>query len=83
MRYNKLRQKEVVNVLDGRSLGCICDMELDLANGCICAIIVPGPCGFLKIFGSNNHYVIPWKNICKIGEDVILVEVDSSCIPNY
>ena len=79
MRFCKFRQKEVINILDGKSLGYISDLEIDPANGCICALIVPGPAGLRNLF-QGQKYVVPWCNICKIGEDVILVEVDSSCL---
>ena len=42
MRYGKLKQKEVVNIIEGCSLGYICDLEIDIATGRICSIVVPG-----------------------------------------
>ena len=75
MRYCNLKQKEVINILDGSSLGFINDLVLDECTGRICSIVVPGMCGFKSIFHSKC-YIIPWENICKIGEDVILIEVD-------
>ena len=39
------------------------------------ALIVPGPGKFLGIFGKDNDFVVPWKDIKKIGVDVILVEL--------
>jgi len=82
-RYSKLRQKEVVNILDGSRLGFICDLILDACTGKICAIVVPGPSRFAFLFKGDRDTVIPWKNIRKIGEDVILVEMDVNCMPNY
>jgi YlmC/YmxH family sporulation protein len=82
-KFSKLRQKEVVNVLDGARLGYICDLLLDTCTGKICAIVVPGPSRFSFFFKGDRDQVIPWKNIRKIGEDVILVEIDINCIPNY
>jgi len=55
MRFCKFRQKEVVNILDGRSLGYICDMEIDAVNGNICAIIVPGPARLWNLFREQNY----------------------------
>ena len=75
MRYNNLRQKEVINVCEGRSLGYICDLIFDEFKGHIRAIVVPGNSGFRGMF-QRRDYVIPWKDICKIGDDVILVEID-------
>ncbi len=82
-RYCKLRQKEVVNIVDGARLGFICDLVLDVCTGKICAIVVPGPSKFSFFFRGERDQVIPWKNIRKIGDDVILVEVDSNFMPDY
>lgn len=76
MRFCKFRQKEVINVIDGRSLGFISDLIIDCHTGKICSIVVPGNCGGIKNLFKTQNYIIPWCNICKIGDDVILVEVD-------
>ncbi len=82
-KYSKLRQKEVVNMIDGARLGYICDLLLDVCTGKICALVVPGPSKFSFFFKGDRDTVIPWNHIRKIGEDVILVEVDMNCMPNY
>lgn len=82
-RLSKLRQKEVVNCIDGKRLGYICDLVIDECNGKICAIVVPGQCKFLIFSREERDYVIPYKNIRKIGEDVILVELDITCSAHY
>lgn len=82
-RYSMLRQKEVVNILDGARLGYICDLVVDVTSGKVCAIVVPGPSRFSFLFKGERDSVIPWGNIRKIGEDVVLVELDGSFIPNY
>lgn len=74
-RYSDFRCKEVINVSDGCRLGYVCDMELDTQCGKILAIVVPGPCRFLGLFGREDDYVIPWPCIRRIGEDIILVDV--------
>ena len=79
MKFSELKQKEVVNVLDGRRLGTTIDIEFSQNDGVITAIVVPGPFsfkGFIK--GSCDGYVIPMKKICKIGDDVVLVELDAA-----
>lgn len=75
MRFCCLKQKNVVNIIEGRQLGFISDVEFDECTGKICSIIVPGNCGVKSLFQSRN-IVIPWRNIVKIGDDVILVEAD-------
>ena len=82
-RFCKLRQKEVVNIVDGSRLGYICDLVIDICDGKICAIVVPGHSRFSFLFKGDRDQIIPWKNIRKIGEDVILVEIDANAIPNY
>ena len=75
-RYSDFRMKEVVNVCDGRRLGYVCDLQLELPEGRLCAIILPGPCRFWGLFGRDGELVIPWQCIRQIGEDIILVEID-------
>lgn len=70
-----IRNKEVINIYDGRSLGFVEDVELNLEKGTIEAIIIPGDRGFLGIFGKNNEIVIKWRDIKRIGDDVILVDL--------
>lgn len=72
-RFQDLRNKEVIDIFDGRRLGFVCDVEVDVCNGRIVAIIVPGHKGFAGIFGKAEDCVIPWCNICKIGDDIIIV----------
>lgn len=72
--YSALREKEVINLCDGRRLGFICDLEL--CNGRITAIVVPGE-GALFGFGRCARIVIPWEKIETIGSDAILVRADA------
>lgn len=75
-RYSDFRMKEVVNISDGCRLGYVCDLELELPEGRICAIILPGPCKWLGMFGRDGEFVIPWHCIKQVGADIILVEID-------
>jgi YlmC/YmxH family sporulation protein len=75
MKFSELRVRDVINIADGRRLGLICDLELDVQAGRVCALIVPGPARFFGLFGRERDYVIAWDDIVKIGEDVILVDV--------
>ena len=77
MTLGELRQKNVINTRDGASLGKAMDLEFCEANGQITAIVVPGAFNLLDfIRGERAGIVIPWENICKIGDDVILVDVE-------
>ena len=72
---NDLRDKEVINICDGRKLGCVDDVEVDVNTGRLVSIIVPCD-GKMFGFGKSKDLVILWDCIEKIGEDIILVKVD-------
>jgi YlmC/YmxH family sporulation protein len=78
MKISEFQTKDVVNVLDGRRLGQVTDLEINLKHGRIDAIVVPGGGKFFGFFGNGNDVVIPWRNIVKIGKDVVLVRLDDS-----
>jgi YlmC/YmxH family sporulation protein len=67
---------EVINICDARRLGCVLDVDIDYCTGAVNAIVVPG-CGrnFFSCFKPGTDIVIPWENIKKIGEEIILVEI--------
>lgn len=70
-----IRQKDVINIVNGRRLGTIVDMNFS-SDGRISSIAVPGPFSFVNMFrGVRADIVIPWESIVKIGEDVILVRI--------
>ena len=75
-RFSEYQCKEVINVCDGCRLGCVCDLEVELPEGRICAIYVPGPCRFFGLLGRDGWYRIPWPCIKRIGSDIILVETE-------
>ena len=77
VKTSDLKVKEVININDGKRLGVITDIEIDIESGRLTAIVVPGPGKFLGFFGRNEDVVIPWDKINKIGADVILVETTS------
>jgi YlmC/YmxH family sporulation protein len=76
MKISDFQTKDVINIVDGRKLGQIGDLELDLRQGRIEAIVIPAPGRFFGLMGNGNDVVIPWRNIVKIGEDVVQVRLD-------
>ncbi len=74
LKTSDLRIKEVINTIDGKRLGSITDIEIDIESGRLTGIVVPGSGKFLGLFSRNEDVVIPWEKINKIGSDVILVE---------
>ena len=75
MSFSELRQKEVINTADGRKLGKICDMVFCYPENKILGFVVPGA----RAFGAKKmDFFIDLKNIVKIGDDVVLVNVGFS-----
>ena len=74
--FGDLRCKEVIDQKECVRLGYICDLELNLADGRIKAIILPGDGRFFGLFGRGDDIIIPWVKIKKIGEDIILVDCE-------
>lgn len=72
---SELRNKEVINIVDGKRLGLINDVEIDVTTGRLLAVTVPGEGGLFRFLGGRNDLIIAWEEIVKIGIDVILVEV--------
>ena len=73
-RFSELRNKEIIHVCEGTRLGYLNDVCIDTDTGRVTAIMVPGRCRFLGLFGRDSDYIIPWGCIRRIGEDIILVE---------
>lgn len=77
MSFSELRMKEVINICDGRRLGRPIDVTFTEA-ACIEAIVVPGQHSVKNMLkGMREGLVIPWNRIRRIGDDVILVELDA------
>lgn len=72
-----IKQKEVINIYDGCSLGFVEELEVDLEKGTIEGLVVPVQRSAFSLFNRNETRVIRWKDIKRIGDDVILVEVPS------
>ena len=84
MRISELRLLDIVNIKDGRRLGPIKDLDLDLERGVVKGIVVPGPSrswGFFGGGGKSEDIIIPWERVKKIGVDVILV--DANDLPDF
>ncbi len=69
--FLELRAKEVINTQDGKKLGRVCDVALCYPENKWLGLVVPGGRGWSK----KNNLFIDLRQIVKIGEDVILVNV--------
>ncbi len=72
LSFNDLRAKEVVNTQDGKKLGKVCDLVFCYPENKILGIVVPGN----KTFAfKKEELFIDLRNVVKIGDDVVLVNV--------
>ena len=77
MNFSELKQKDVINICDGRRLGRPIDLALN-DHACAEAIVVPEQGNLLSCLKpSRDGLAIPWSRIRRIGDDVILVEVEN------
>ena len=79
MRYKDISGKEIINIKTGTRLGVLgqTDLQINLKTGKIESFIIPS----YKWFGlkkEETESVITWNMIKKIGEDIILIELDEA-----
>lgn len=70
--FSELRQKEVINLADGKHLGKVCDLKFVFPEGTVLGVYVTGCKGF-KL--TKQEVFVPLKCINKIGEDAVLVNL--------
>ena len=74
--FLELKAKQVINTVDGKCLGHITDIIFDVATARTLGFIVPNCSGgFFSFFKSEKNLFIPFDCVCKIGVDVVLVEL--------
>lgn len=79
MLFSQIAAKDVVNVINGEILGNVNDLEIEPNSGQIFCIYIDRRFGLLNsLFGRREQIRIPWDQIVKIGEDVIIVNYPKS-----
>lgn len=73
IKISDFQVKDIVNTLDGKRLGNVEDIDINLNTGRIDSITV-GTGKMLSFLNKEEEIIIPWNKIKMIGEDVILVE---------
>lgn len=73
MRLSDLQDKDIVSISDGKKIGSIIDVNID-EKGLMKSLVVEE--NKFMLFNNKNETEISWKQIEKIGEDVILVKID-------
>lgn len=76
MRLSELQTKKIIDIKDGKNIGNIIDINIK-DNGQVESLVLESSRGFFS-FGKELDNNVSWKDITKIGEDVILVKTDSN-----
>lgn len=75
MRLSDLQNKDIICVNDGKKIGSIIDININ-DSGKLESLIVEKSKFFISRFTTSNEIEIKWNQIEKIGEDVILVNLN-------
>ena len=74
MNLSDLQEKEVIDISTGKRIGTIIDVTFTAA-GNISKLILEDRKASRKLFGNSKEDVyLDWKQIIKIGDDIILVD---------
>ena len=77
-KISDLRNKDIISLKDGRKLGPVCDIELDLTAGRVTALILPGTNTVWGRFSRRSDVIVPWSGIYRLGVDTVLVDTEST-----
>ena len=75
MKLSELQKKDIVNVNNGKRIGSIIDININ-SEGVMDEIIIEKSSFIFSMFSNKNELSIKWEQIKKIGEDVILVDIN-------
>ena len=75
MRLSELQKKDIVNIKDGKKIGKIIDVYFDETSGYMIKFIMEKTHIVKNLFSNRDEIVIKFKDIKKMGEDVILIDI--------
>lgn len=80
MRISEMTGKEVINLGDGARLGIIgeCEITFDGRTGVIEGLILPKRRAMFNFLGDNQIATIPWHAIKRIGDEVVIVDLNNA-----
>lgn len=79
---SELREKEVINVVNGEKLGFIDDIEFENRQEKIAAFVIYGRKRLCGLLGKDRDIIITCEQIKLIGEDTVLVSIEKSNCEN-
>ena len=74
LNLSDLQEKEVIDISTGKRIGTIIDIIIDL-TGSISKLVLADKKNSRRLFSKNQDDIyLDWKQIIKIGDDIILVD---------
>ena len=78
MRLSELQNKEIIDITTGKRIGLIIDIMIDL-GGKINSFVLEDKRLSRRFMASNREdMIISWNKIMKIGDDIILVDMNKN-----
>ena len=77
INYSDLIEKDIINLQSGENIGQFDDAEIDVQRGKMTALYIEETGKIFGVLGKNRVRRIDWKDIVKIGIDVIIVNMTS------
>ena len=76
MTLTELKKKDVVQMKTGAKLGRADDLKFDGEEGRLEGLILFGRAKLFGLLGRQPDLFVPWEEIARLGQDVILVNTD-------
>ena len=76
MKLSELQKKDIIDINSGVKVGNIIDVLVD-NSGNIISLIVDRNFGF-NFFSNRGEIEVYFKDIIKIGEDVVLIKIENN-----
>ena len=77
IRVSDIMDKEIINVKNGKNMGFITDIDIDVNEGKVISFSTTGEGGGSFFSRGMDVDVILWNDILKIGCDTIIVNIGS------
>lgn len=81
MTVGELCERDIVNVQSGANLGRVDDLAFSPETAAITHVVLYGRLKLFGLLGREEDVYIPWNDIQKIGEDVLLVDTPTEHLP--
>ena len=76
MKLSELQRKDIINIKVGKKIGKIIDVEFDQTNGYMIKFIIEKAHFIKNLFSQTEEFSIKFTQIKKMGEDVILIDIN-------